>query len=164
MLRLFWKNYGVLIELNHDKGIQFGKSLLVQVKGGIFLLIIKIGQKNGFVQIILMLTVAAHVVGGPQRLLNQFVVRIQQWEVLHFRKNLAPELALMPRAVGSNLHAVVWTANGDKVANWEQRVAGLSDEAANEGTLRNSDNIELSFAEDWMLKNLFAGLFRLLDH
>lgn len=70
----------------------------------------------------------------------------------------------MPRAVSSNLHAVVWSTDGDKVADWERCVARLSDKAANEGALRNSDNIELSFTEDWVLKNLFAGLFRLLYH
>ena len=111
-----------------------------------------------------MLVVVTHVVGGPQRLLNQFVVRVQKWEALHFRKDLAAELALMPRAIGSNLHAVIWTANGDEVANRERRVARLGDEAANECALRNSDHVELSLAEHWVLQNLFARLFRLLDH
>jgi len=76
MLRFFWKYYGVVIEHNHDERIQLWKSLLVEVEGGILLLIIKIWQKYGFVQIIFMLLEAAHVICGPQRMLNQFMVCI----------------------------------------------------------------------------------------
>jgi hypothetical protein len=92
------------------------------------------------------------------------MVRIEEWETLHFRIDLAAEFGFMSRAVGSNLHAIVWTANCDEIANWVRCVASFNNESANKCALRDSDHVELRFTKNWVLQDLFASLFGLLDH
>ena len=78
--------------------------------------------------------------------------------------NLTTYFIFLAWTIRANLHSIVWPADRDEVTNWERRLASLHYKSANESTLGYTNNVELSFAEDWVFQYFLACFFRLFDH